>query len=182
MMLQSLLWVLGLIMAIAARINPRVRAQFSKRRIIEIRVRNGPARHFVFAERRLRTVAGRAPQADATLIFSTTGLAVRSLLSPKLPARLMSGLQSGDVRIEGSTLLLLWFMGLAQQVVPVRRAPRLPATPPQSYIAHTASASVSQRITRLGEAHSLDAEMHAERAARDELRMLRGSAHDTLPF
>lgn len=182
MMLNLLLRILGGIIAVAARFNPRIRAQLGQRRVIEIRVADGPAGHFVFAERGVRTVSGRASAADATLVFASTGQAVRTLISPQLPSRLMAGLQHGSIHLEGEALLLLWFMGLAHQVYPVLAALRLPATPPDSYISPSASESVSRRITRLGVADDIDPELKDELTARAELRMMRGAHGEILRF
>lgn len=182
MILNGVLRALGALMAVTARVNPRLRAQLGHRRVIEIRVDGGAGRQFVFGERRVRTQAAGHEPAVAALVFANSGVAIRSLLSPRLPARLMAAVHNSQLRIESDALPLLWFMGFAQQVLPIRRAPHLPWTPPDGYTAHTCSVSVSRRITRLGEADEIDPELTDELAARADLRMMHGARGQMLRF
>jgi len=182
MMLQLALRTLGFLMSVKARFSGRFAAQITHRRVIEISVDGGgAAHHFVLANRRVSNRPGRVSAPDVSLVFNNHWQALSTLLSPRLPDRLLHGLNDETIKLQGDGLLLLWFMGLAHQVYPVRRPPRLPQSPPDSYVSHTASESVSKRIPRLGVATEIDPTLTDALAARAKLRMMRGSAGEPLP-
>jgi hypothetical protein len=57
---------------------------------------------------------------------------VRALLSPRAIGRIVEGMNTGEVRIDGNPVLLLWFHGLTRIVAPIGRSrrPRRPAPVP----------------------------------------------------
>lgn len=179
--LRVVLRCLGLMFAIAGRCSARFRAQVTSRRVIELCTDDGLAYHFVCANRRVCLRGGPAPDADLQLRGANAGNLLAILLSPRGVARVTQGMLDESISLRGDAFLLLWFWGLAQMCVRIARPPRLPAIPPDGYVAATSSESVSQRTTRLPVADTLDPDWPAAHQAHQCILMVRGSAGETIP-
>lgn len=171
MAFKLLLKLLGLLLRGGARFSQRFRNQITRPRTVEIRCKDGAAQHYVFANRSIKSVAGRAAKADVAVEFESPAQGLRVLLSTKLVKRLMDELLDEKIVVEGNIMLLLWFQGLAQMVFPLTTPPQLDHTPPDAYITHRASPSVSKRITREPERYELPAEQTSAHRVRAELVM-----------
>ena len=144
--------------------------------VIEIASAGGVARHFLFADRRATSRAGRADSPDLSVRFPTAWVGVAALLAPNGPDRLFQGMLDGSIEVRGDRRLLLWFQGLAPAAIPGLPAFRLPHTPPSPYRRPAASADVSRRIVREPAAAELDPAQTDTWTARKKLLMMRVAA------
>lgn len=147
--LRGLLFALGHAMAAISHVDPATRRRITRDLVIEISSDDGPARHWVFdrARRSLSTRGGHAPRVDAAFRFSTSGQALRTLLSPHAIGRIFEGLQAETMRWEGNLLLMLWFYGLTRRIAPIGRQHRLWRRLPHAYVAHDPSSPAARFIT-----------------------------------
>jgi hypothetical protein len=129
--LQSLLTTLGVLMALASRRLDRFRRQVTRDLLIEIRSDDGARQQYRFhaATRQMTLPRRPAERAECTLRFPTAREGLRALLSPRAIGRIVEGMNTGDVRIDGNPVLLLWFHGLTRIVAPIGRS-RRPRKPP----------------------------------------------------
>jgi len=108
------LWWLGHVLVLASRFSALVRSQITRSLMVEISTDDGVAMHWVFdSQRQLVSVStGPAEAPDVAVRFTSSGQALRDLMSPGALDRIMVGRIDGTVRIEGNPLILVWFHGL----------------------------------------------------------------------
>ena len=180
--LQALLNVLGVEMALASRRVRRFRRQVTRDLLIEIRSEDGARRQFRLHAATRRLTLPRPPfaQAECTLIFPTARAGLRALLSRHTIGRIVTGMNTGDTRIEGNPALLLWFHGLTRIVAPIgsTRRPRRPAPVPVR--APERDAPWARRIVREPAVHELSRDWPEAWAARAKLLQLRAAEGEPL--
>jgi len=181
--LQSLLTVLGLLMALASRRVDRFRRQVTRDLLLEIRSEDGARRQYRFeaATRRMTVPCRPVERAECTLIFPTARDGVRALLSPRAIGRIVEGMNTGEVRIDGNPVLLLWFHGLTRIVAPIGRSrrPRRPA--PVPIRAPERDAPWAKRIIHEPPVAELSRDWPQAWAAREKLLQIRAAAGERLP-
>ena len=181
--LQLLLTTLGVLMALASRRADRFRRQVTRDLVLEIRSADGARQQYRLhaATRRLTLPRGPARAAECTLIFPTAREGLRALLSPRAIGRIVEGLNTGDTRIEGNAVLLLWFHGLTRIVAPIGRSrrPRRPA--PVPIRTPERDAPYASRIIREPAVSELSRDWPQAWAARERLLQLRAAAGERLP-
>jgi hypothetical protein len=181
--LQMLLTGLGVLMALASRRMARFRRQVTRDLLIEIRSDDGARQRYRFhaATRRMTLPRRPAQRAECALIFPTAREGVRALLSPRAIGRIVEGMNTGEVRIDGNPVLLLWFHGLTRIVAPIGRSrrPRKPA--PVPIRTPERDAPYARRIIREPSVSELSREWPQAWAAREKLLQLRAAAGERLP-
>ena len=180
---QALLSVLGTVMALASRRVNRFRRQVSRDLVVEIVSADGPQQQFGFdgATRRMHTSRNGTKVADVTLRFGSSRDGLRTLLSPHAVGRIVEGMNTGETRIDGNPVLILWFYGLSRVVVPIgsSRRPRKPAPVPVRSV--ETEASYSHRILREPPVTELSRDWPQAWAAREKLLQLRAPSGEPLP-
>ncbi len=181
--LRVVLAVLGTLMAGASRVVPRFRRQVTRDLRVGISTDDGVSRSFVFTAR-TRTMSTRAddPQPpDCALRFPTAWSALRTLLSPRAIGRVVDGMNTGPIRIDGNPVLVLWFHGLTRVVLPIGRTrlPRRPIPVPESRPER--HAPYAARIVHEPPVDVLPREATKEWAARNKLLQIRAPAGEPLP-
>jgi hypothetical protein len=181
--LQTLLTVLGVLMRQASLRVDRFRRQVTRDLLIEIRSEDGARRQYRFeAATRGMTLPRRpAEDAECTLSFPTAREGVRALLSPRAIGRIVEGMNTGETRIDGNPVLLLWFHGLTRIVAPIGRSrrPRRPA--PVPIRAPERDAPWAKRIIREPSVAELSRDWPQAWAAREKLLQIRAAAGERLP-
>lgn len=181
--LQSLLTVLGVLMMLAGRRVDRFRRQVTRDLLIEIRSVDGARQQYQLhaTTRRLTLPRRSAEQAECTLIFPTAREGLRALLSPQAIGRIVEGMNTGETRIDGNPVLLLWFHGLTRIVAPIgsTRRPRRPAPVPIRMPER--DAPYAKRIIREPPVAELSRDWPQAWAAREKLLQIRAAAGERLP-
>ena len=126
--LQALLTGLGALMALASRRVERFRRQVTRDVLLEIGSDDGARQQYRLhaATRRLTLPRRPTAGADCTLTFPTARVGLRILISRRTIGRLVEDMNLGGTRIDGNSVLLLWFHGLTRIVAPIgaTRRPR----------------------------------------------------------
>jgi hypothetical protein len=184
--LQTLLTGLGVSMVLASRRVERFRRQVTRDLLLEIRSNDGAGQQYRFhaATRRMTLPRRRVERAECTLIFPTAREGLRALLSPRAIGRIVEGMNTGEVRIDGNPVLLLWFHGLTRIVAPIGRSRRprrpgrsgVPIRSPERY------APYARRIIRESPVSELSREWPQAWAAREKLLQLRAAVGERLPL
>jgi hypothetical protein len=181
--LQTLLTVLGVLMRQASLRVDRFRRQVTRDVLIEIRSEDGARRQYRFhaSTRRMTLPRRPAERAECTLSFPTAREGVRALLSPRAIGRIVEGMNTGEVRIDGNPVLLLWFHGLTRIVAPIgsTRRPRRPA--PVPIRTPERDAPYAHRIIREPPVAELSRDWPQAWAAREKLLQIRAAAGERLP-
>jgi hypothetical protein len=181
--LQVLLTGLGLAMMLASRRVDRFRRQVTRDLLIEIRSVDGARQQYrLHAGTRRLTLPFRPRQrAECTLVFPTAREGLRTLLSPRAIGRVIEGMNTGDTRIEGNPVLLLWFHGLTRIVAPIGRSRRPRRPVPVPIRTPERHAAWAQRIVREPAVTELSRDWPQAWAAREKLLQLRAAAGERLP-
>lgn len=116
--LDLLLAGLGLRMKQLARTSPKfIELIYDRQFRIEIGAENGVARHIIVDHGKVTTEAASGQTVDFTLTFLDSEYAVKTLLKGD-PSAFMTGMQSGDIKMEGDFSLLVWFNQAAKLIPP----------------------------------------------------------------
>jgi hypothetical protein len=181
--LQSLLTGLGVLMALASRRADRFRRQVTRDLVLEIRSADGARQQYRLhaATRRLTLPRGPAQPAECTLIFPNAREGLRALLSPRAIGRIVEGMNTGDTRIEGNPVLLLWFHGLTRIVAPIGPSRRPRRSAPVPIRTPERDAPYASRIIREPAVSELSRDWPQAWAAREKLLQIRAAAGERLP-
>jgi hypothetical protein len=181
--LQTLLTVLGLLMRQASLRVDRFRRQVTRDLLVEIRSEDGARRQYRFHAATRRMTLPRRPveRAECTLIFPTARDGVRALLSPRAIGRIVEGMNTGEVRIDGNPVLLLWFHGLTRIVAPIGRSRRPRSPAPVPLRTPERDAPYASRIIREPPVSELSRDWPQAWAAREKLLQVRAAAGERLP-
>ena len=174
--LQAVLAVLAYMMSLASRVSPRFRAALSRNRVIVLATKDGVAYHFVVNGRRITGRRGQPPRADFTLTFTSSAQTLRCLLSPASVGKILNGILDRTIEHEGSLVLLLWFDGRVQQVVPLREPIRRRAKFPGACVKPRQDNAADSMITREPAQTILDADWTAAWQQRNKLVLVRVAA------
>lgn len=181
--LQTLLTALGVLMGLASRRVDRFRRQVTRDLLLEIRSDDGARQQYRLhaATRRLTLPRQPLQRAECTLIFPTARVGLRILISRRAIGRLVEDMNFGGTRIDGNSVLMLWFHGLTRIVAPIgsTRRPRHPAPVPVR--APERHAAYADRIIREPPVSELSRDWPEAWAARAKLRQLRAPAGEGLP-
>jgi hypothetical protein len=180
--LRALLWGLGRGLVLASRFSAPARSQITRTLTVEISTDDGVASHWLFdGERRLVAAStGRAEAPDFALRFTSSGRALRDLLSPRAIDRIMHGRVEGTVRIEGNEIIVLWFHGLVRELAPFGRAGAHRRALPGAYVAHDPASNGVEKITIEPAVRHLDPGWTAAWNSRGKLWNVRGASGDPL--
>ncbi|MEU1625041.1 hypothetical protein ABZ746_06790 [Streptomyces sp. NPDC020096] len=180
--LQVLLWWIGHGLVLASRFSAPVRSQITRSLTVEISADDGPARHWDFdgQRRRVSTSAGRAAAPDFAVRFTSSGHALRDLMSPDAVDAIMRDRIHGTVRVEGNHLLLMWFRGLIRKVVPIGGAGPPRQALPGAYVAHDPAANGVEKIIIEPAVRQLDPQWTGAWNARAKLWIVRGANGEPL--
>jgi hypothetical protein len=101
-----------------SRSNPKFIELIQERQFrLEVATQNGLARQIVVNHGKISTVSGRQEPADFVLEFESSEQAVKTLVKGDTAA-IMTGVQSGSIKMEGDFSLLVWLNQAAKLVVP----------------------------------------------------------------
>lgn len=165
MTFRLVLWSVGLLLALASRVSPRLRAQLARDKTVSIGSRDGVARSFVFHNRRFFSHSGLTPDAHCQVMFQTAAEGVRIFLAPNCIQLLVDRLGRRKIELRGDPTSVLWFYEMVMAYVP-GRVPRSHVVP-DGYIAPNLAGKVADRITREPAVEALDPTW-AEAAAQRE--------------
>ena len=170
MIFRFVLWSVGLLLALASRVSPRLRAQLTRDMTISISSRDGVARSYVFRNRRVSSHPGLSPNAHCTLTFQTAVEGVRIFLAPDCIAQVVDGLALKKIELQGDPTSVLWFYEMVMADVPGRtRRSQLMRVMPDAYVAPNPNGKVADRITREPAVDSLDPTWTGAIAQREKL-------------
>ena len=85
MLFRLVLWVVGLLLAVASRASARLRKQLTRDMSVAIGSRDGVSRSYAFRNRRVSSHAGLEPDAHCTLLFPNCARGGTNLSGPGLP-------------------------------------------------------------------------------------------------
>lgn len=174
--LHLVLGVLARAMSLLSWGSSHFRAALSRDRVVALATKDGAAYHFFVSGRRIWGRRGTPARADFTLTFSSSRQALACLLSPSSVGKVVNGVLDGTIEHEGSLVLLLWFDGRVQQIVPLREPIRIPARFPGAYTEPRQDTAAAARIIREPAVESLDADWAAAWTQRNKLVMVRVAA------
>ena len=168
--LNMLLTVLGKLLARASRVHPEFRKALTRDRTIAVTA--GDVAHtYTVHDRTITASRGRPPEADCTLSFAATGQALETFMSVNRVGKIVEGALNGTVQLDGNLMLLLWFEGRIQQVLPVSK--RGPARFDGAYAAPRDDIKAASQITREPAVDALDPGWTAAWEQRKKLAMPR---------
>ena len=167
MTFRLVLWAAGVLLALASRLSPRLRAQLARDRTVCIGSRDGGARSYVFHNRRVSSHAGLTPDAHCTVMFQTAAEGARIFLAPDCIALVVDGLAWKKIELQGDPTSVLWFYEMVMAYVPGRT--RRPHVMPDAYIAPNPAGRVVDCITREPAAEALDPTWIEAAAQREKL-------------
>lgn len=182
-MLQVVLTGLGLAMAVVSRRGARFRRQVTRDLVVEVSSADGARQQYCF-DANTRTMAAplRARrQAEVVLRFGSAGEALRTLLSPRRVGRIVEGMNTGETRIDGNPVLILWFHGMTRVVAPLgrERRPLKPGPFPQR--TPERNEPYARRIVTEPAVRELSRDWPQAWAAREKLLHVRAPNGDRLP-
>lgn len=123
MKFRILLWLLGRLLAVASRRNPRFRAQLVGRELaFQLQTLDGRiARHFIVRDQRIRSAPGTLPRPAFSIAFRDAAYGFATLTAANRQLAFMQGVQNRDIHISGDPALVLWFQGLTHSLGRRRR-------------------------------------------------------------
>jgi hypothetical protein len=185
LVLRALLKVLGVLMALASRRVRRFRRQVTRDLLVEIGTDDGVRQQFQLHGTNRKMTLPRRPveQAECTLTFPTSREGLRALLSTKAIGRILEGVYTGNTRIDGNPVLLLWFHGLTRIVAPIgtTRRPRrrervhVPVRLPEYDLPY------ARRIVREPVVNELTSQWPRAWVARSKLLQIRSTTGERIP-
>lgn len=119
---RFLLWIVAGLMKRAGRTNPDFKNKIAAQKtVIQIATADGQAiRHFVFADGAVSSGSGRHNKPSCTVIFKDAGFGFSALL-PWNKRLQVSGIQNGNIKVEGNFSHFLWFQSLALLILPGKK-------------------------------------------------------------
>ena len=118
MFFHFVLWVVGLLLAVASRTSARLRKQLTRDMSVSIGSRDGVSRSYVFRNRRVSSHAGLEPDAHCTLLFQTAPEGARIFLAPDCLAQVVNGLALREIELKGDPTSIVWFYEMVMAFVP----------------------------------------------------------------
>ena len=167
MTFRLVLWAAGVLLTLASRTSPRLRAQLARDMTVCIASRDGVARSYVFHNRRVSSHVGLTPGAHCTLTFQTAAEGARIFLARDCIALVVDGLGFRQIELQGDPASVLWFYEMVMAYVP-GRTPRSHVMP-NAYVAPNLTGKVADRITREPAVDGLDPAWTEAAAQREKL-------------
>lgn len=182
---DALLVTVGLLLVVASRFLPGLRAQITRDVLFEFSSDDGVIRRFGL-HARTRTVSLEPvseARPDTSVRFGRAGDGIRALVSTRTVAHIVAGMNYGDTRLEGNPVLLLWFHGLTRTVLPIgsSRRPHKRHLPPIKVREPERDAPWAARIVREPVLDELDPTWTEAWRARAKLLQVRAAAGEPLP-
>jgi hypothetical protein len=182
-LLRVVLGLFGVVLPLASRWDPVLHRQITRSLVFDITTYDGVARRWSFdgPRRRVHSTTVTADEPDHALRFATSGQALATLLSTRTVDRVVAGVVTERMRIEGSAFVVIWFHGLTRRIVRIgrQRGPRV--RPPGAYLRPDPSLDGEETITREPAVTELDPTWTAAWSARATLWMPRGGAGEPMP-
>ena len=182
--LRVVLGLLGVYLPVATRWDPRVRRQVTRTLTVAIATDDGVHRRWSFdGERRRAASTSRVGgvRAEHGLYFASSAQALATLLSTRTVARVIAGVVTGRMRVEGSAFVVIWFHGLTCTLVPIGRAHGPRPAPPGAHLRPDPALDGPERIVREPAVDELDRGWSAAWRARSTLWTVRGPAGEAMP-
>ena len=122
MRFRFLLWLGAGLMKRAGRKNAEFQKKIAgKKAVIQIATADGQLiRYFDFADGRVSSTAGGHEKPSCTVFFKDAAFGFSALL-PWNKRLQVSGIQNGNIRVEGDFSLFLWFQSLALVILPGKK-------------------------------------------------------------
>lgn len=122
MRFRFLLWLVAGLMKRAGRANPDFKNKIAGHKtVIQIATADGKAiRYFSFVDDVVSSGAGSHQKPSCTVIFKDAGFGFSALL-PWNKRLQVSGIQNGNIKVEGNFSLFLWFQSLALLILPGKK-------------------------------------------------------------
>lgn len=116
---KFLLWVFAQLLNRQVKNNPDcARYVQGKSLVFQIRTASGTGRHYVVGNGAIQSSAGLATDPQFTLTFKDASKGFEILSAKDSQAAILRGLGSGDLRISGDFLEVMWFQGLTAFLQP----------------------------------------------------------------
>ncbi len=146
--LRILLFVLGHGLALGSRFMPSIRSQITRTLTLELAAGDRVARYWVFDAtlRRATTYPGPALAPDCRVHFASSSQGLFTLSSPRAVDKIVSGIMHGNVKLHGSSFVLLWFYGLTRRLIKIGRPSGPRYRIPGAYLAHDPAANGAETI------------------------------------
>jgi len=172
--LNSLLAFVERLMAAATQVDPVLRSCITRDVAFEISTDDGVARHCRFdgVNHRVASSRGHAADPDCAMRFTTASAALRTLLSSD-PGAADKAIAAGEMRIEGSASLALWFSGLVERVTMIGRWRVRRRALPEPYLEHDPASQAARFITVEPPESELDPSWEAAWEQRAKLVLVR---------
>lgn len=181
-MLQALLTILGMLMLLASRWVNRFRRQITRDLVVEIRSDDGARQQYrLDAKSRRLSLPAEVEHPDCALIFPSARIGLRTLISRHTVGRIVDGMCTGDTRIEGNAVLILWFHGLTRIVAPIGSTRRPRRRIPVPVRGPERDAPYSKRIICEPPVSELSRDWPQAWAARVKLLQIRAAEGERLP-
>lgn len=173
--LRILLFFLGHGLALGSKFMPSIRSQITRTLVLELAAGDHVARHWIFdaSLRRATTHPGPAVAPDCKVHFASSWQGFCSLSSPRAVDKIVSGIQHGNVTLNGSAFVLLWFYGLTRKLVKIGRPSGPRYRIPGAYLAHDPAACGAETIVIEPAVVRLDPAWRAAWRARANLMIIR---------
>lgn len=120
MKFRLLLWILGRLMAKAARENPAFQKQLEgKDLVFQLHSLDGKvARHYLVRDQRVSARRGSHPAPAFAIGFRDSAYGYATLTSKNPQLAFMQGIQDKSIQIQGNPALVIWFQGLVKYLKP----------------------------------------------------------------
>ena len=128
MRFKLLLWIMGFLLERASKNNAKFQNKLAGKELtLEISSEDGVARHFIFRQQRILSYPGRASapaflggahEPDVTIRFRKASCGFKTFTAKDKQLAMMGGIEDKKITIEGNSLYLMWFQGLASMLGP----------------------------------------------------------------
>ena len=123
MKFRFLLWMLGLLMALASRNNPAFQQQLAGKHLtFQLQTADGKvARHFVVNDERISSASGTVADPAFAIVFRDAAYGFATLQASNKQLAFMQGIQDKHIQIKGNPALVMWFQGLTKYLKPRKK-------------------------------------------------------------
>lgn len=120
MKFRFLLWLLGRMMSKASKTNSAFQQQLDGKDLtFMLHTLDGKvARHFVVKNNRLESHSGAAQDPAFALGFKDAAFGYSTMQAKNKQLAFMQGIQDKNIKIEGDTMLVMWFQGMMKYLMP----------------------------------------------------------------
>src|SRR5690554_1228445 len=126
MKFRFLLWMLGRLMRKASHSNPAFQQQLEGKDLtFMLHTLDGKvARHFTVRNNRLESRSGVVQNPEFSIAFKDAAFGFATMQAKNKQLAFMQGIQDKNIKIQGNTMLVMWFQGLMKYLMPRKAKPK----------------------------------------------------------